>query len=85
MALETIINRGLDGSIVEAYKRCTVCGASHFWADRCIYELTGAGCKPRPAEPKAVNVQAWRKYRRVSAAQVNFDGQHVNAKFWGRV
>ena len=76
--LETIIIRGLDGTIIEAYKRCKVCGADQFWGDRCVYvEFTG---RHRGIQEPA---HSRKKYRKTPRSQVDLFGNNLREMFWG--
>lgn len=82
--IHTVVNRGLDGRIVEAYMVCDVCGASHFWGDRCINEVYGH-CSPASDVKNNTKKRPWYngKYRKVTETQLDFDGFKVNKRFWG--
>ncbi len=77
--IETVINRDLEGRIVEMFKRCSTCGVV-FWDGKCPNVEIFGECSPSPEPPRMRNKG---KYRKTPSTQVTLRGNNLRDLFWG--
>lgn len=77
--IETVINRALDGQIVEMFKRCTICGHI-FWGEVCVNVALFGECQPSPKKARTHNKG---KYRTTPSNQMTLQGDNLQARLWG--
>lgn len=78
MVMKLVETIGLDGSVAETYKVCSICGFVS-WSDICETERIFGKCEPRQDHRRVRK----GKYRRTPRSQTDLYGRNLREAFWG--